>query len=462
LSIEQQTEFIEYYLSKHVEVRIREYDQNPSDFGKDFFTLDDTFYVRVIDYPFDHNPDPGAREINDEFLPKFLERLAEYDHSMYQYALMESQTVIPAEYEEEAYRLRNVRLAEKGFLPFEEAVGIYQPLPPNTIQNRPAKCFQPDAGFRPLVPVPLYPAQLLDADNLFFKTLKKISHDNDMLQQIQTEFAMLSNQIIVADRKKIKHREALREIVKKACGYIALGLEILSGKDGKPDADRSAVLIRNFPLSQIFKIGYGLALELKWRAERWRKKSWFQSRNLPLSFWDEEWLGVLGGLLIKKPMFYDNRKTGVLYREFHSTDDVKATETILNEIIAFDDLLSLMAPELEPPPDVLLTHKNLVLTLWARHCLGMPETLLPLPLTDFRRFYDDLWSGKDLPRKTRRSMKESFLNWLSEKTALQPEEITRPLGQTLENLFAEIEDEYGEVSTQDLDPRFISLFLTQN
>ena len=37
--------------------------------------------------------------------------------------------VIPAEAEEEAFRQRNVRLAEKGLLPFEEAVGIYQPLP---------------------------------------------------------------------------------------------------------------------------------------------------------------------------------------------------------------------------------------------------------------------------------------------------------------------------------------------
>ncbi|MFH2219543.1 MAG: DUF6178 family protein [Pseudomonadota bacterium] len=458
---EQQTGFVEYYLSKHIEVKIREHDQSPSDFGNDFFTLDETFYVRIIDYSFDQEPDPGAKKINEEFLPEFLECLAGHDLAKYQQILLESQTVISAEYEEEAYRLRNVRLAEKGFLPFEEAVGIYQPPSPTDIQSRPPEYFEQSAGTRPLVPVPLYPVQLLETGNLFVEALKKITRE-DILQQIQTEFAGLSNQIIVADRKKIKHRKELTKVVKKACGYIAIGLEVLPGEDGKTDADRSAALIRKFPLSEIFRTGYGIGLKLKWRAEKWRKKSWVEHRNLPLNFWGEEWLGVLGGLLIKKPLFYDNYKTGVLYREFRSMDDVKKTESVLNEIIAFDNLLSLMAPEFEPVPDVLLTHKNLVLTLWARHCLGMPEALLPVPLEDFRRFYADLWSGKDIPRKTRRSMKESFLNWLSEKTALQPEEITQSLGQTLETLFAEIENEYGVVSTRDLDPRFISLFLIKN
>ena len=59
-------------------------------------------------------------------------------------------------------------------------------------------------------------------------------------------------------------------------------------------------------------------------------------------------------------------------------------------------------------------------------------------------------------------MKESFLNWLSDKTGLTNYEITQKLGQTLENLFNEIESEYGAVSNEDLDPRFTYLFLTKN
>jgi len=40
--------------------------------------------------------------------------------------LLEATHVIPAETEEEELRWRNVRLAEKGFLAFDEAIGIYQ------------------------------------------------------------------------------------------------------------------------------------------------------------------------------------------------------------------------------------------------------------------------------------------------------------------------------------------------
>ena len=91
--------------------------------------------------------------------------------------------------------------------------------------------------------------------------------------------------------------------------------------------------------------------------------------------------------------------------------------------------------------------------------MGLSEELLPLPFDAFKNCFNDLWTGKDKPRKTSLIMKESFLNWLSDKTGLTHYEITLKLGQTLENLFNEIESEYGEVSGEDLDPKYIRLFL---
>jgi len=43
--------FIEFYLFKNLEVVVRETDQDPSDFGDAFFTLDDTFYIRIVEDP---------------------------------------------------------------------------------------------------------------------------------------------------------------------------------------------------------------------------------------------------------------------------------------------------------------------------------------------------------------------------------------------------------------------------
>ncbi|MFV9646419.1 MAG: DUF6178 family protein, partial [Desulfobacterales bacterium] len=448
----------------NVEVVIREHDQDPSDLGKGFFTLDDTFYIRFVAYPFEEKSDGDFQKIRNKFLKNFIHRLAAYDLITYQNVLLESSSVIPAELEEEDYRMRNVRLAEKGFLPFDEAISIYQPLRPQDIDRLGEKHIPVDSRPNEHLPVPVYTTRMLQEHNLFTDSLQTIDAEGVLLQ-IQAEFAGLANQIIAADQKNIRNRDELRGVVKKACEYISIGLERLTGADKTLDANQSAALIQKYMLSHLFKVGYTLALELKWKAEKWRSKSWFAKNGLPLSFWDEEWLGVLGGLLIKKPLFYDNYKTtSSLYREFSSIEDIRKAEKVLNEIIAFDDLLSLMTIKFETTGDRAITYKNLMLTLWARHYLGLSEGLAPLSLDELKTFFDDLLiipqkSPKDKQRKISISTKESFLSWVSEKTGLNIYEITQRLGQTLENLFNAIESEYGSVAKKDLDPRHIYLFL---
>jgi hypothetical protein len=89
----------------------------------------------------------------------------------------------------------------------------------------------------------------------------------------------------------------------------------------------------------------------------------------------------------------------------------------------------------------------------------LSEKLIPLTIDEFRGFFDGIWSDKEQPRKTSLSVKESFLDWVSSKTGLVHHEISQRLGQSFENLFKEIESEYGKVSRNDLDPRYIHLFL---
>jgi hypothetical protein len=462
-SLDQQTEFMEFYLSKNIEVKVRETDQDPSELGEEFITLDDTFYVRFLDEPIAVESDENEsyetnKKHRDAFLLKYLKTLSDNDHITYQKVLMESSGIIPAESEEEAYRLRNVRLAEKGFLPHEEAIGIYQPMKIRDFKRQDNKFITQDPDRKLFFPVPLYHTRVLEEENHFTVALKNITAD-DVLEQIQTEFAGLCNRIISADQKTIREKDELKRIVKKACGYLSIGLEKLVEDDDKRDMGHFTPLIQTYPLLSIFRLGFGLALELRWRAERWLKKSWFNSKGLPLAFWGEEWMGVLGGLLIKKPLFYDNYKTGELYREFISIDDIKNTETLVNEIIAFDELFSIISVEPDPATKGYLTYKNFILTLWARHILGLTEKLIPLTIDEFRGFFDGIWSDKEQPRKTSLSMKESFLDWISSKTGLVHYEISQRLGQSFENLFKEIESEYGKVSRNDLDPRYIHLFL---
>jgi hypothetical protein len=463
--LEEKLEFIEFYLFRNIEVRVREHDEDPSDFGKDFFSLDSNYYVRFIGMPPESESDKLSDDMRKQFIEELLERLAGFDHRLYQKILLEATSVIPAEAEELSYKWRNVRLAEKGFLPFDEAIGIYQPLKPRQLREEISK---PDPGKPDDVaafPVPQYPLNMLKEDNPFTRALAIIDSDS-ALQEIQAEFANLCNQIIVADQKTIREREGLREIVRKACGYISIGLERLKKDNQELVLSQAAALLKKYALGQIFKVGFGGALELKWRADKWVSQSWFARTGLPLTFWGERWLGVLGGLLIKKPLYFDNYKSGMLYREFVSLDEIRQTEHAFNQIKAADELLSLLNINIDSPSAYgFLTYKNLILTLWARHCLGLStKAPTPLALEQFRSFYENLFPG-DLasdtgqPRNIPMAMKASFLEWLSAETGLEDFEISARVGQTFEDLFIEIESEFGRVAAANLDPRYVQLFL---
>ena len=172
-------------------------------------------------------------------------------------------------------------------------------------------------------------------------------------------------------------------------------------------------------------------------------------------------MGVLGGLSIKKPLYFDNYKTGHIYREFLSLSDVTESRKVLEEIIAFDDLLSLIDTDIKHVKGRSLNFKNLVLTLFAGYRIGLSKDAAPLPYDDFTSFFATLWTGRGKSRRIDVSIKESFLSWLTERTGLNSSEITRQLGRVLDDLFGEIESEYKKVAQHDLDPRYINLFLVQ-
>jgi hypothetical protein len=360
-----------------------------------------------------------------------------------------------------------MRLAEKGFLPFDEAVGIYQPIKPGELEGK-RKKFIPQASQQvSTLPVPVSPLRELKQDNYFTRALQKIEAPN-ILQLLQTEFAHLCNQVVVADSRIIGERDALQEVVKKTSGYISIGLEQML-KDQKDDTARAAALITQYMLQDIFRSGFGVALKLKWRAEKWLAKCWFAQADLRLTFWGEQWMGVVGGLLVKKPLYYDNYQSGVLYREFASVEDIRESEAIFDQVVAVDDLLSVMNIEMDPPARYgFLTYKNLLLTLWARQDRRLKgEKLKPLTRKQFVPFFEKLLpqpieSGVPEARKIPDEMKTAFLNWLAAETGLKDYEITDRLGQTFEDLFNEIESEYGRVAAADIDPRFVHLFLVSS
>jgi Family of unknown function (DUF6178) len=451
-----------FYLFRNIQLHIREFDQDPGEIGDDFFTEDQTYYVRLRPYPAGQKP---LQEERDLFVKDLLGRIAVFDYIHYRNLLLESSALVPAEAEEELYRLRNVRLAEKGFLPLEEAVGVYQPLKPADLPKRSRKPAVFHGRIVDSYPLPVQPDQPDEGASLFTRTLAQI-HDEPLLQRLQAEFAGLCNQVIAADQQKIREKETLTQVVKKVGDYISIGLEKIQSEAGREQPYAGPGLIQNQFLADIFRVGFGCALALKWRADHWHRTAWFAGQGLPLGFWGEAWLGILGGLLLKKPLYHNQFQAGPLYREFATLDDIVRTETELKAVIAFDDLLALMAVEIGPmQAQGFLTCQNLILTSWANHYLGLSgpgEALMPIPMAQFMRFFKDLWQAGSRPRRISDTMRELFLDWLAQRSGLATYEIAERMAPVLEQLFGTVEQELGEVKSTDLDPRYIQMFLVRS
>jgi hypothetical protein len=440
-------ELIELFLFKNIEVRIKEENESPADFGEDYFTLDDVFYMRIVD---------GDQYQN---IREFIERLAEHDLHGFRRLLVDLAGVLPPEVEENIYRLRNVRLAEKGFLPFEEAVGIYQHLSPQSLMEKGSDVQKVMQEPHLLRVVPVTKSLLIQEQGLFYVALKHI-RDSRTLEQLQTEFAGMCNQIISADALVAREKEDLVKVVRKACGYLDIGLQKLTDAD----LQMAAALLEKFRLDQIFRVGYGAALALKWKTNKWFQQSWFATRDFDLSFWGNDWEAMLEGLFRKRPLYYTSFSQGEEpYREFRRIEDIAHCHQGLDQIMALDHLLSLvfahtsLTHSMEAYEPV--SYNNLMLTCWARHHLGLETEVQPLTVDELKAFFQDLWTKGPRPHQIRKKMAQSFLEWLTARSGLNSDEVQAQVGATLDSLFAELEKEYGSVSLEDLDPRYVRRFL---
>lgn len=457
--------FIELYLFRNIEVIVRGHDQDPSDFPDGFASLDETFYFRVRPLPPAATPEDDAsqkaaaaeRMQREKVLRALLQNIAAYDYPKYQHLLLELAALLPAEAEEELFRRRSVRLAEKGFLPFDEALGIYQPLKRKQLRPLPQAAHRKEDAASLRFAVPQYPLRMIASGSPLARALQLVA-DEMRRGQLQMEFAGLCNRIAVTDKVAVVSRQQLEDVGRKAVAYVGIGLAHLCGAAG---AGRWAQILTDYGLVQVFRVGYGRALALKWRADEWLYRSWFRASGLGLSFWDEAWMGLLGGLFLKRPLFFDAFQAAGHYRDFMNLDEIRRTSVQLERIMAFDTLFA--ALDLPPAGSMLdtpLTFKNFLLTAWARHYLGMSATrTAPIARDAFARFFADLFEPSSGANSIRPAMKTIFLSWLSTRSGMTPDAISSCLAQALEDLFAEVQDEYGRLSPDDLDPRFLPHFL---
>ncbi len=175
----------------------------------------------------------------------------------------------------------------------------------------------------------------------------------------------------------------------------------------------------------------------------------------------EDFLGVAGGLLLDRPLYYDNYADGLLYRNFKSLSDITRTNRSLEQIIALDNVLDNLDVDITSFKEGILTYKTLILTLWAKDRLKLPPTLEPIDTKMFKKFFIALFS-KPVPEKPAQLQLNDLVLWTSEVTGIEESDLTQGFHEVLTDLIKELEAEYGSVDPKDIDPRFIPHFLLKN
>ena len=307
--------------------------------------------------------------------------------------------------------------------------------------------------------VPVSGSLFIRDQSPFSKALKHVE-DHDALERVQMEFAALCNQIMSADGIVARGKEDLAAIVRKACGYLDIAIEdLVSG-----DLSKAVSLIEKSLLSDIFRVGYGTALELKWKADKWMPESWFFTLGLECDFWDDAWSGLLEGLSRKHPILYVGFSgSGESFRDFQSLKEIRQSRQALDQVMALDRLLALVYKKAEPMrfEGVVhaLTYKNLLLTHWARHHMNLKEGAGPLSAQQLPVFFRELWMEERKPYHVKPAMQEAFIKWLADTSGLAQKEIRDLAGEPLHHLFEELEREYGGVSLKNLNWRYVKHFL---
>lgn len=423
-----------FFFNNILDVRIKEeQDYIPPD---GFFTFDNLYYLSILD------------KENEEEVEQILRQLASEDYNRFQALLLGLGGVIPAEVEEEMYRIKCVRLAEDGYLPFEEAISIYSYQRPDLLKKEGSdyKLFFPDKETGALVP--LTPLSYAVEENIFTRSIAAIA-DTSSLERLRLEFAGLCNQILSADSVVPEGIEDLVKVTRKAAGYLNIGLEMLSGND----LSASEEFIKNNPLVSIFRVGFGMTLELKWEAEKQIRSSWFFRNELDSGFWGEDWGGALKGILMKKPLSYR-----LEYRPFETISEVKNTGDILHRIFLLDKLMEQISDSFALKTgmlkDPLFTFHTLLFHSWAIRRLNLGDSFAPLSIEQAKLFFTVIRAKEKAPPFKLKAYKEVFLgDCMSLIRVIDPEQKALLL-DTLTVLWENFTEEYAMVDTEALDPRF--------
>jgi len=430
---------IYYILQKNIEVMVREEDDKEFEIPEGFFTHDGVLFLNALD------PE------SEPFLKELTGAVAAASLPAFQTLMTSLASTVPSEMEEGMYRMRNVRLAESGFLPFEEAVSIYSALSPGQLK-REGKLATIDvaATDESAALIPFLPLHEGVQEGCLRDAISGI-RDPLVLDRLRLEFAGLANRIAAVEGLARMELDGLVGMTRKAAGYITIALEEMTGKD----REAAAALLTQNPLESVFRVGFGFVLRLKRVAENWRRIAWFRKAGFENGFWGEERGELLSGLLLKRPLLYAGLADGVLYRDFSGAEDLSGASRALMKLIALDGFMNALTERSPLDHDTAaregLTFLHLLFTFWARKRLGLEPGFAAITPDEARSLFAALREGETAPPYRMNRHKDAFVEEMLACAEDLQGELRASLREELTGDWDEFREEYEEVPPADTD-----------
>ena len=155
------------------------------------------------------------------------------------------------------------RMEEKGMVPYEEAMGVYSPLDPGALkQDVPSHNAFVDQE-SPYAVAPVHPLSDTDPSTFFGQCLAMMKNQ-ERVNAICWELMCLANKVMIADRQELSNVDIHHETMRKALGYINIGLELGAGGD----ITKGESLLNQTWMQSLFQVGYAGVMRLKWEGEK--------------------------------------------------------------------------------------------------------------------------------------------------------------------------------------------------
>lgn len=395
---------------------------------------------------------------------RLLEDLYRADPSgtLARHTIMAARSEPPAELEEQSYRWRSGRLADLGYPDTFEALEVFRPLDPSSVElgERTEDRFpqeEPDARDAATAPgvMPAAVTQGVVAVSFLARALDRVS-DAGELARLEMALVVLVNKVLAAARIPPGREEALELGAEQAAATLSLGLEAVSGGD----LERAVEALRSISLTRLHRAGHTLVLRLARMARALAPRVAGAAGELDAA--------LLSSLCHPRPLFPRLLDTPPVAdeRPFTAMEDVRMAATQLTTLAlrlaivgALDvDLVALAAAHdsAEPLPSV----DDYLRTAAVRAALGQPFAATPLAPDDVATLAARALTDGKLTAAARTAIAEGVHETLDRAQVVAGRELLPAL---LERWFRDIGERLGHLSGDaPAEPRFLDGFVWES